>query len=82
MIGLVANIESRELRRVEYEQRGLPPENPLELDKVWEETEEEDLVPVVKIVKGTKEDSGRGAVKFEEGFLPFTQAFSSLIGFL
>ena len=53
-----------------------------ELDKVWEETEEEDLVPVVKIVKGTKEDSGRGAVKFEEGFLPFTQAFSSLIGFL
>lgn len=28
MIGLVANIESRELRRVEYEQRGLPPENP------------------------------------------------------
>lgn len=28
MIGLVASIESRKLRRVEYEQRGLPPENP------------------------------------------------------
>ena len=28
MIGFVANIESRELRRVEYEQRGLFPENP------------------------------------------------------
>ena len=53
-----------------------------ELGKVWEETEEENLVPVVKIVKGTGEDSGRGSVKFEEGFLPFTQAFPSLIGFL
>ena len=53
-----------------------------ELRKVWEETEEENLVPVVKIVKGTGEDSGRGSVKFEEGFLPFTQAFPSLIGFL
>ena len=52
------------------------------LGKVWEETEEENLVPVVKIVKGTGEDSGRGSVKFEEGFLPFTQAFPSLIGFL
>ena len=49
-----------------------------ELRKVWEETEEENLVPVVKIVKGTGEDS----VKFEEGFLPFTQAFPTLIGFL
>ena len=53
-----------------------------ELGKVWEETEEENLVPVVKIVKGTGEDSGRGSVKFEEGFLPFTQAFPSLNGFL
>ena len=53
-----------------------------ELGKVWEETEEENLVPVVKIVKGTGEDSGRGSVKFEEGFLLFTQAFPSLIGFL
>ena len=52
------------------------------LGKVWEETEEENLVSVVKIVKGTEEDSGRGSVKFEEGFLPFTQAFPSLIGFL
>ena len=41
-----------------------------ELGKVWEETEEENLVPVVKIVKGTGEDSGRGSVKFEEGFPP------------
>ena len=47
----------------------------MNLGKVWEETEEENLVPVVKIVKGTGEDSGRGSVKFEEGFLPFTQAF-------
>ena len=46
-----------------------------ELGKVWEETEEENLVPVVKIVKGTGEDSGRGSVHCEEGFLPFTQAF-------
>ena len=53
-----------------------------ELGKVWEETEEENLVPVVKTVKGTGEDSGRGSVKFEEGFLQFTQAFPSLIGFL
>ena len=45
------------------------------LGKVWEETEEENLVPVVKIVKGTGEDSGRGSVNCEEGFLPFTQAF-------
>ena len=29
------------------------------LGKVWEETEEENLVSVVKIVKGTEEDSGR-----------------------
>ena len=53
-----------------------------ELGKVWEETEEENLVPVVKRVRGMGEDSGRGSVKFEEGFLPFTQAFPSLIGFL
>ena len=46
-----------------------------ELGKVWGETKEENLVPVVKIVKRTGEDSGRGSVKFEEGFLPFTQAF-------
>ena len=50
--------------------------------KVWEEKEEENLVSVVKIVKGTEEDSGRGSVKFDEGFLPFTQAFPSLFGFL
>ena len=57
-----------------------------ELGKVWEETEEENLVPVVKIVKGTGEDSGRGSVHCEEGFLPFTQAFPNpllvMIGFL
>ena len=53
-----------------------------ELSKLWEETEEENLVPVVKIVKGTGEHSGRGSVKFEEGFLPITLAFPSLIGFL
>ena len=53
-----------------------------ELGKVWGETKEENLVPVVKIVKRTGEDSGRGSVKFEEGFLPFTQAFPSLNGFL
>ena len=41
-----------------------------ELGKVWEETEEQNLVPVVKIVRGTGEDSGRGSVKFEEVFLP------------
>ena len=41
-----------------------------ELGKVWEETEEENLVPFVKIVKGTGEYSGRGSVKFEEGFPP------------
>ena len=46
-----------------------------QLGKVWEEAEEENLVSVVKIVKRTREDSGRGSVKFEEGFLPFTQAF-------
>ena len=46
-----------------------------DLGKVWEETEEENLGSVVKIVKRTAEDSGRGSVKFEEGFLPFTQAF-------
>ena len=46
-----------------------------ELGKVLEETEEENLVPVVKIVKGTGEDSERGSVHREEGFLPFTQAF-------
>ncbi|CAB3978040.1 Hypothetical predicted protein, partial [Paramuricea clavata] len=28
VIGLVANLESRELRRIEYEERGLPPEHP------------------------------------------------------
>ena len=28
IIGLVANLESREQRRVEYEDRGLPPEHP------------------------------------------------------
>ena len=39
-----------------------------ELGKVWEETEEENLVPAV--VKGTGEDSGKGSVKFEEGFPP------------
>ena len=44
-----------------------------ELGKVWEETEEENLVPVGKRVRGMGEDSGRGSVKFEEGFLPFTQ---------
>ena len=31
-----------------------------ELGKVWGETKEENLVPVVKIVKRTGEDSGRG----------------------
>ena len=41
-----------------------------ELGKVWEETEEQNLLPVVKIVRGTGEDSGRGSVKFEGGFLP------------
>ena len=41
-----------------------------ELGKVWEETEEENLVPVVKIIIETGEDSGRGSVKFEEGFPP------------
>ena len=28
VIGLVANLESRELRRVEYQEKGLPPEHP------------------------------------------------------
>ena len=42
-----------------------------ELGKLWEATEDENLVPVVKIVKGTGEDSERGSVKFEEVFLPF-----------
>ena len=28
MISLIANLESRELRRVEYHERGLPPEHP------------------------------------------------------
>lgn len=28
VIGLVANLESRELRRVQYQERGLPPEHP------------------------------------------------------
>lgn len=28
VVGLVANLESRELRRLEYESRGLPPEHP------------------------------------------------------
>ena len=46
-----------------------------ELGKVWEETEEENLVPVVKIVKVTEEDSGRGSVKFQQGFPPI---YSSL----
>ena len=32
--------------------------------------EEENLVPVAKKVKGMGEDSGRGSVKFEEGFPP------------
>ena len=47
----------------------------MNLGKVWEETEEGNLVPVVKIVKGTGEDSGRGSVNCKEDFLPFTQAF-------
>ena len=46
-----------------------------ELGKLLEETEEENLVPVVKIVKGTGEDSGRESLHCGEGFLPFTQAF-------
>ena len=41
-----------------------------ELGKVREETEEENLVPVAKIVKGMGKDSGWGSVKFEEGFPP------------
>ena len=28
IVGLVANLESRELRPVEYQKRGLPPEHP------------------------------------------------------
>jgi len=28
VVGLVANLESRELRRAEYQERGLPPEHP------------------------------------------------------
>ena len=28
LAGLVANLESRELRRAEYQERGLPPEHP------------------------------------------------------
>ena len=41
-----------------------------ELGKVREETEEKNLVPVAKIVKGMGKDSGWGSVKFEEGFPP------------
>ena len=42
----------------------------IELGKVWEEAEEVNLVPVVKIVKGKGENAGRLSVKFEEGYPP------------
>ena len=40
--------------------------------------EEENLVPVVKIIKETGEDSGRGSVKFEEGFPPIYSSIPPL----
>ena len=39
-----------------------------ELGKVWEETEEENLVPVVKIVKGTGEDSEQDQYTVKRAF--------------